>query len=160
MQGLKNLPEVGPGGQVLEAPTCCQRAPPCVRPPPRPTPDWAFWHLCVCVHYTAHSHLEPAPVARPVPALAHVLVVPIIRAVTQEGKPLTPGDGAFVWGSLAVVFGYPHFGRAVCRPRGQLHPSPKLSSCFPSTEGISSSCSKTHIFHLHSPSPNKQPQPL
>ena len=100
---------------------------------------------CVCVHYTAHSHLEPAPVARPVPALAHVLVVPIIRAVTQEGKPLTPGDGAFVWGSSEVWFSSPHFERAVCRPRGQLHPSPKLSSCFPSTEGRSSSCSKTHL---------------
>ena len=56
MQGLKNLPEVGPGGQVLEAPTCCQRAPPCVRPPPRPTPDWAFWHLCLC---TLHSTRPP-----------------------------------------------------------------------------------------------------
>ena len=56
MQGLKNLPEVGPGGQVLEAPTCCQRAPPCVRAPPRPTPDWAFWHLCVC---TLHSTQPP-----------------------------------------------------------------------------------------------------
>ena len=115
---------------------------------------------CVCVHYTALGHLEPAPVARPVPAQAHVLVVPIIRAVTRAGKPLTPGDGAFVWGSSEVRFGSPHFERAVCRPRGQLHPSPKLSSCFPSTEGRSSSCSKTHIFHLHSPSPNKQPQPL
>ena len=40
----------------MEAPTCCQRAPPYVRPPPRPTPDWAFWHLCVC---TLHSTRPP-----------------------------------------------------------------------------------------------------
>ena len=40
----------------MEAPTCCQRAPPCVRAPPRPTPDWAFWHLCVC---TLHSTQPP-----------------------------------------------------------------------------------------------------
>ena len=115
---------------------------------------------CVCVHYTALGHLEPAPVARPVPAQAHVLVVPIIRAVTREGKPLTPGDGAFLWGSSEVRFGSPHFERAVCRPRGQLHPSPSFPVAFhPQRADPQAAASLTSSACTHPP-PTNNPSPF
>ena len=100
-----------------------ERAPPgCVLTPPLPTPDWAFWHLCV------HTAQAPPPGAgaglRPVPA-PHVSTAHIL-AVTLRETPV-PRVGTKVWGSHEVRFctipPSPSLRSAVCRPRGLLHPA-------------------------------------
>ena len=105
---------------MLEAPLGLRAPPGCVRPPPLPTPDWAFWHLCV--HYT------PPPGAgaglRPVPA-PHVNSAQTPSCHT-EGSSWPQGLGAKCGALLRSGFAAhppsPHLRSAVCRPRGLLHP--------------------------------------
>ena len=68
-----------------------ERAPPaCVLTPPLPTPDWAFWHLCV---HTAQGTSTPPPGAGaglpPVPAphvpTAHNLAVTLRETPVPRG---------------------------------------------------------------------------